>query len=129
MIRYNDNVKLKISEDLIQKSLIEWINYHPKLKEFKDCIIHIPNEGKRSISYGKKLKDMGMRKGVSDLFIAVPKHGYGGAWIELKSYNGKLTKDQEDFMNLMANNNYYTAVCWSIESAMKIISMYFDIKE
>jgi len=110
-----------ISETAIQKAVMQWVRVHPTLREL---IIHIPNEGKRTGSYGKRLKDMGMRAGVADLFIAMPRHGYGGAWIELKSKDGSLTKEQKDFLNDMAIQCYFTAVCYSIEETLSIIDGY-----
>lgn len=67
---------------------------------------------------------MGMRAGVSDLFIAMQRHGYGGAWIELKSKDGYLTREQKDFLSDMAVHGYFTAVCYSIEETLSIIDGY-----
>lgn len=109
------------SESSIQKAVIEWVRLHSFLR---DKVIHIPNEGKRTGRYGKSLKDMGMRAGVSDLFIALPRHGYGGAWIELKSKHGILSEDQKKFLNDMAIQCYFTAVCYSLDETIKIIDGY-----
>lgn len=65
-----------------------------------------------------------MRKGVSDLFIAMGKHGYHGAWIELKSAKGKLSKEQEYFLKDMSEQNYFTSVCYSVEEASSVIKWY-----
>lgn len=113
-----------ISEDSIQKTVIEWVRTHPLLR---NIVIHIPNEGKRSPVYGKRLKDMGMIAGVWDLLIASSKHGFIGAWIELKSANGKLTLAQKEFGANMSHQNYFTGICWSIDEAIEIIRWYcFD---
>jgi len=87
--------------------------------------MHFPNEGKRSARYGKLLKDMGMRPGVADLFITTARHGFIGAWIELKSINGKLSPVQKLFLEEMSQQNYFTATCWSIDEAIKTIAWYF----
>ena len=109
------------SENSIQKAVIQWVNLQPRIKKF---IIHIPNEGKRTKQYGKSLKDMGMRPGVSDLFIAMPRHNYYGAWIELKSKNGKLNTKQKNFMIDMMSQNYLTETCNSIEETIEFIKWY-----
>lgn len=114
-----------IPEESIHLSLMQWIAINPATKPYKDLFLHYPAEGKRSPRYGKLMKDLGMRKGVSDIFIAVPRHGYGGAWIELKSTLGKLKPEQDKFLKDMAEQNFYTAVCWSIEEAISVISWYF----
>jgi hypothetical protein len=100
---------------------MQWVNLHSILKNF---IIHIPNEGKRTAHYGKYLKDMGMRPGVADLFIAMPRHGCNGAWIELKSKNGILSQEQREFLQDMESQNYFTKICYSFEEAIETIEWY-----
>lgn len=114
----------EISEETIHKTVMDWVRSHPILK---GLVLHFPNEGRRSARYGKLLKDLGMRAGVSDLLITMQRHGYGGAWIELKSKNGFLSEHQKCFMEDMRQQNYFVSVCWSIEEAIKVISWYcFD---
>jgi hypothetical protein len=115
------------SEESIHRALMEWVSINPLTKQFKDFFIHCPNEGKRSYSYARRLNAIGMRKGVADIFIAVPRRGYGGCWIELKSKKGKLNPDQERFLKDMSSHNYSTYVCYSFEEAVKTISWYFQL--
>ena len=105
---------------------MEWVRLQPQLR---GLVLHIPNEGRRSERYGKLLKDMGMRAGVSDLFIAMARRNYNGAWIELKSANGKVSPEQASFQLDMDRQNYFTSVCWSIEDAIKTIGWYTGIGE
>ncbi len=110
-----------ISEKSIHKTVIDWARSHPYLNKL---VIHIPNEGKRTERYGKLLKDMGMRAGVADLLITIARHGFHGAWIELKSLDGVLSSHQKEFLDDMSKQGYFTAVCWSIEEAIKTIDWY-----
>ena len=110
-----------ISENSIQKAVMQWVNLNPTLRK---VVIHIPNEGKRTVSYGKSLKDMGMRSGVSDLFIAMGRHNYYGAWIELKSKNGVLSTAQRQFIIDISDQNYLSASCHSIEETIEFIEWY-----
>src|SRR5580698_8955954 len=114
-----------ISEETIHKTVMEWVRLHPRLK---GLVLHFPNEGRRTRRYGKLLNDMGMRAGVSDLFIAMGRHGYHGAWIELKSAGGRVSDEQHRFLYDMRQQNYFTVVCWSIEEAINTISWYCEIK-
>lgn len=127
MTKYLKNGEM--SEESIQKSIIEWISIHPDIKKYSKYIIHIPNEGKRTPRYGKKLKDMGMRPGVSDLFIAIPRKGFNGAWVELKSKSGTLSKSQFEFLKDMEMQNYCTNSCNSFEEFTIFILWYLDIKK
>lgn len=114
----------EISEDSIHKTLIEWIKLHPQLRAFSKFIMHFPNEGQRTHSFGNLMKSFGMRAGVSDLFIALPRGQYHGAWIELKSRKGRLSELQIEFLNDMDSQNYYATVCYSLEEAMMVITNY-----
>lgn len=113
-----------VSEEYIQKSLIDYVRTVPKHKNHAHLILHIANEGKRTSSYGKLLKTLGMRPGVADIFIAMPRNGYHGAWIELKSAKGKLSASQMLFLNDMFEQGYFTATAYSIDDAMKIVDEY-----
>lgn len=110
-----------ISEESIQKAVMQWVRLDPVLRR---CVIHIPNEGKRTSHYGTSLKEMGMRAGVPDLFIAMPRHNYNGAWIELKSKNGILNDSQLEFLHDMRYQNYFADTCRSIEEAIATIKWY-----
>ncbi len=110
-----------VSEKAIHQTVIQWVRAHPKISRF---IMHFPNEGKRTVTYGRLLQSLGMRAGVADLFIAMHRHNYGGAWIELKSLKGILSPEQKLFLEDMNQQNYFTAICWSIDEAINIIKWY-----
>ena len=114
----------EISEEAIQKTVIQWVRSHPYFKGKEGLVLHFPSEGARSPVFGKKLKDMGFRAGIADLLIAMPRRGYGGAWLELKSKKGKLSPAQKEFLDNMQQQNYFTAVCYSIEGAIEMIEWY-----
>jgi len=113
-----------IPEINIQKCVMDWVRLNPSIS---NLIIHFPNEGKRTFSFGKSLKNLGLRKGVSDLFIAMPRHGFGGAWIELKSRNGFLTKYQKLFLKDMDEQNFFTKVCYCIDDTIETIKWYCSL--
>lgn len=114
----------EIPEESIQKTVIQWVRTHPYFKGKEGLVLHFPSEGKRSLSYGKKLKDMGFRAGIADLLIAMPRKGYHGAWIELKSKSGKLSPMQVKFLADMSEQGYFTTVCYSIDDAIQKIEWY-----
>lgn len=110
-----------LSEDSIHKTVMQWVKSHPYLSKLT---LHFPNEGQRHARFGKSLKDKGMRAGVSDLLIAMPNHGFGGGWVELKSESGSLSKEQKEFLIDMEQQNYFTAVTWSLDEALAILMWY-----
>ncbi len=114
----------EIPEETIQKAIIDWTKLIPKIN---GLVLHFANEGKRTRSYGRLLKDIGMRRGVSDLFIAMPNHGFCGAWIEIKSLKGVLSIWQKQFLEDMQAQNYYISVCRSVDEGIETIKWYCSI--
>lgn len=109
------------SEDSIHIAIIEWLQLNPKVAS---VVFHIPNGGKRNPREASKLKRMGIRRGASDLFIMRARHGFNGAFIELKTKGGKLSPEQQQFLQDAENENYYTAVTWSLDEALEQIEWY-----
>lgn len=91
-------------------------------------IVHIPNEGKRSVSYAAMLKRMGLRNGFPDLFVTRARGGYHGLFIEMKYDNGKTTKDQRDWLKRLAAEGYACVVCNGADEAIEAIKKYESMR-
>lgn len=114
----------KESETQIHLAVMKWVRLHPKISPY---VIHIPNEGKRSQRTGRLLKNMGMRSGVSDLFIALPRNGYHGAWIELKTDKGKVQPSQIEFLEDMKSSGYFVEITRGFDATVMAIKNYCDL--
>ena len=108
----------KPSEDSEQEAVVEYC----RLRSIP--IIHIPNEGKRSMSYGAKMKRMGLSKGFPDLFIPKPMNGAHGLFIELKTDTGKISADQEAWLMFLSREGYKAFVCRGFNAAKSVIEKY-----
>lgn len=91
-------------------------------------IFHIPNGGKRSKREAAELKSIGVKAGVSDLFLPVMVGGYGGLWLEMKADEGKLSTDQQAWLNEMSEGGYMAHVCYGWQEAVQRIDEYMGIK-
>lgn len=94
-----------------------------------DLLFHIPNGGSRSGREGVMFKAMGVKPGVSDLFLPVMKfdccgEASGGLWIEMKADGGRESEDQIKWLNLMRRNGYEARVCFGWEEAIEAIKEY-----
>lgn len=114
-----------LSEKTIHKTVMERVRADSYLRRF---VLHFPNEGQREAHYGRLLQSYGMRRGVYDLFITMARHGFNGAWIELKTVEGRLSKEQKEFEEDMRQQNYFTAVTYGLDEALKMIDWYTSKK-
>jgi hypothetical protein len=112
-------------ESFEQIAVIDWLKL--QYPDIYKCTFHIPNERKCTPAYGKILKRMGVKAGVSDLFIAHPISNYSGLFIEIKTLTGKLTTYQSNFINLMNSKGYYACVTFGFYDTIKIIKWYVTL--
>lgn len=87
-------------------------------------LFHIPNGGKRDARTAAILKRSGVKKGVPDLCLPVPRNGYHGLWIELKVGANKPTFDQKRWLNELNRQGYLAKVCVGYSEAIQLITDY-----
>ena len=89
-----------------------------------NLMFHIPNGGKRNAQEAARFKQMGVKAGVPDIFLPVPRGGFHGLWIELKAPKGKTSAVQDAFLGELDKQGYKTAVCYGWEMAAKVLKEY-----
>jgi hypothetical protein len=117
-----------MSEHSEQKSLITWCDLNRKNYPGLEWIFAIPNGGKRNIITAKKLKAEGVKPGVFDLFLPVPRGIYHGLFIEMKFGKKNLTEKQEEFRHFVFAQGFYYCVCWTWIAATDGIIYYLRLK-
>lgn len=117
------------SEDTEQIAVVQWaqynMNHHPELKWLHHC----PNGGSRNQREAVKLKQMGVKAGVSDLCLPYPKGIYCGLYIEMKFGDNRQTDRQKEFLADMAEVGHFVATCYSTEEAISIITEYCNLPQ
>lgn len=88
---------------------------------------HVPNEGKRSVRTGARLKASGLRAGVPDVCLPVAHGGFIGLYIELKVGTNKPTENQKKWLLALRSAGHLTAVCYGWEEAMRLIVDYINL--
>ena len=106
------------SEDAEQEAVVEYCDL------LHIPIVHIPNEGKRSLSYAARMKRMGLRSGFPDLLVPLARGGYHGLFIEMKYGKNKTTKEQKEWLERLSADGYACAVCYNAAEAIKTIESY-----
>ena len=106
------------SEDAEQEAVVEYCDL------LHIPIVHIPNEGNRSLSYAARMKRMGLRSGFPDLLVPLARGGYHGLFIEMKYGKNKTTKEQKEWLERLSAEGYACAVCYNAAEAIKTIESY-----
>lgn len=117
-----------------QAALFEWarlaIATHPDL----DMLFAVPNGGDRHPAVAARLKAEGVRAGIPDIFLDVPRRGFHGLRIELKapggngSKPGSLEPEQLDRLNAYNERGYKAVARWGWVAARNTIIDYLEGK-
>lgn len=94
-------------------------------------LIHIPNGGSRKNAFeGWRLKEQGVRAGVSDLFLPVARGGFFGLWIEFKAAppnDAAVSDSQEAWVKEMQGQGYAAHICLGIDAALRVLVDYMAL--
>ena len=104
----------KRSEATEQERVINWATFYAKDFPELALLYHIPNGGSRNQLEAANLKRQGVKAGVPDLCLPVPRNGKHGLYVEMKWQKNKTT-DKQDW--------------WPAEDAMDTIAGYLGVME
>ena len=103
-----------------QKQLIQWCRQFV----WGQFLFHIANESIGGYGWTVRNRQMGIRKGVPDLFLPIPQKGYHGLFIEMKSPKGRLSHEQGQWLKALNTFGYRVAVCKSFDEAKNELEEY-----
>lgn len=119
----------KRSEETEQIAVMLWAQYnmdrYPELKWLHHC----PNGGSRNRAEAIKLKQMGVRAGVSDLCLPYPRGIYCGLYIEMKYGDNRLQNTQKEFLKDMSEAGHFVATCYTAKAAVDILEKYMKLQK
>lgn len=94
-------------------------------------LFHVPNGGSRSSAEAGRFRAEGVTPGVPDLFLAIPRRGRNGLWIELKSTSpsAHVSPDQVEMISLLRSQGYGAEVAYGAEDAQAVIESYLFEEE
>ena len=93
-------------------------------------LFHVPNEGKRSRSTGGRMVKEGLKKGVPDIILPVPRGAYHGLFIEMKRVSGsRVSAEQRQWLQDLCEQGYAAAVCYGWKAASECIKTYIQEKK
>ena len=111
-----------------QQALFSWTRLmegkHPELK----LLYAIPNGGLRNMPEAVRFTKEGVRRGVPDMCLPVARGKYHGLYIELKRIRGgKVSPEQEEWIERLNRQGYRAAVCRGFDEAKKTIEEYMKM--
>lgn len=115
----HDKQKTILIPSEIQECVAYW-EWSQNIPVLKDYLYKIPNEGKRSLSYGKKMKMIGLRSGLPDYHYPIPNETFNGFWLEMKTRDKKnhsLPDLQKIWLNKLNKANHYATFAFGWEDA------------
>ena len=121
------------SESAEQKAVIRWFAAFAATRNLDARLLFaIPNgavlagNSQRRAIQMSNLKANGLRVGVPDLMLAVPRGGFNGLFVEMKRVGGKTSDAQLEYHALLREQGYAVRVCTGAESAIVAIRLYLD---
>ena len=129
LIKPRTKKPIKHTEANYQQQVVEWARWAHRSGKYPNLdLLHCSLNGvKLSGTQAKIAKGQGMLSGVPDLFLPVPIGGYHGLFIEMKSDKGRLSENQQWFLNKVELLGYKIAVCYSANEAIKTIENYYFV--
>lgn len=128
------------SEDGEQTAVFAWIreqiNAGREGYEVLEWAFAIPNGGSRgstkghAMAVGGRLKATGVKAGVSDIFLPIPRHNLAGLFIEMKKapeHGGKpsdASPKQIEFGEAMMTNGFGFVICCGWREAVAVIEQW-----
>jgi len=109
------------SEDKIQHKCIMF--FDAQYPQYRGLLYHNYNNPPNKVK-GGILKGLGLKKGIPDLFFALPINGKHGLYIEMKTATGKLEKEQIKYQKLLAGVGYNWELCRSLDEFITVIETY-----
>lgn len=74
------------------------------------------------------MKKEGLTPGVPDVCIPFARRGYGGAYMENKYGNNKMSKEQIEFRDHLISENYCFKNCYTTDQQIEFVEWYFNIE-
>ena len=121
--------RVRTPEHLEQVALMQWASLPTSLKRYPELeLLHaVPNGGHRFISVAKAMKAEGVKPGVPDLDLPVPRGPFIGLRIELKAKGGKESPPQRWWRERLTAHGHRALVCVGWEEAKRAIETYLAL--
>jgi len=101
-----------------------WTIYAQQHKILDSLCFAVPNAARRSYGAARWMRNEGLKKGVPDVWLAVPSHGFHALIMEFKRHGEKPTPEQAAMLYELRRLGYNALVVWSAEEAIRAVKAY-----
>lgn len=111
-----------------QTAFFQWLRMNELRFPFLAFFFAIPNGGLRDRAVAVGLFKEGVKRGVLDTFLPVPRNGFHGLWIEFKAGKNVLSSEQATWKAFLEARSYAVHVVYNWIDAARITVKYLDLK-
>lgn len=113
-----------------QRALFTWARLSERRIPELRWLFHVPNGERRDARTGAMLKAMGVKSGVPDVWLPIPRAGHIGVVIEMKAPGGRqATGAQGEWIDQLRSVGWLAGVCHGWHEARATLCAYLDVKE
>lgn len=117
--------KVKHEEADIQSEFFNQVGFiFPNLPE--KLLFAVPNGGSRHKVEAANMKRQGVRRGVSDVILLIPKKGFASLCLEFKTKTGTQSDDQKEFQRQAELCKSKYVIVRSAKQAIKVMKQYLE---
>ena len=117
------------SEHQMQVELVAWTiaraGEHHGAKDLS-FLFAVPNQGERSKATRGRMIREGLKAGVPDLILPVPRAGFCGAALELKIHPNKPSDSQAAWLDALEAIGWRCAVAYTLDEAKNFLASYIQ---
>ena len=116
------------SEHQEQAAFFSYLEIESHHRPELNLIFAVPNAAKRTPRLGQWMKDEGMKPGVPDIVVPIPRAGFHGAFLEMKRKKGGVVSPEQNWwITALRERLYFVTVCYGWDDAKFELEMYLSL--
>ena len=116
--QHHDNEEARIQTEFFDKVPL----FFPSLPD--RLLFAVPNGGSRHKVEAANMKRQGVKRGVADVILQIPKKGYASLCLEFKTSTGKQSAEQKEYQRQVELAGSKYVIVRSVEQAIRAMQQY-----
>ena len=115
-----------LTESQIQQQFVSWLEHKSLTDSRYANFFKVPNETRGNFAWLTKMKREGLKKGVPDMLCIEPRPPFRGLALEFKCKGGKISKEQQVWLNRFRAAKWLAKVVYTVEQAIAVAEQYME---